>query len=56
MKSIRRLMQRISGRPTPVPPGTGLRIQQREQAEARARLLDQVHRNAAEYRYERPAR
>ncbi|MEW2382310.1 hypothetical protein AB0873_09490 [Micromonospora sp. NPDC047707] len=36
-----------------VKPGTGQRIQEREHAAARRRLLEQARRNTAEYRYPR---
>ncbi|MEV4271916.1 hypothetical protein [Micromonospora aurantiaca (nom. illeg.)] len=39
MASIRALVRRLTGQPDPVPPGTGQRIQAREQAAARLRLL-----------------
>lgn len=43
--------------PPPVERNPGPRIQAREQAEARDRLLAQARRrNAVEYRYDRPAR
>ncbi|WFF07270.1 hypothetical protein O7622_01315 [Micromonospora sp. WMMD1076] len=39
MASIRSLLRRLTGRPEPATPGTGQRIQAREQAAARLRLL-----------------
>lgn len=40
----------------PVPPGTGQRIQAREQEAARQRLLIQARRRAGQHLYDRPAR
>ncbi|MEO3775464.1 hypothetical protein ABGB16_01160 [Micromonospora sp. B11E3] len=44
MLSIRALIRRLTGRPDPVPPGTGQRHQAAEQAAAQRRLLDQAQR------------
>ncbi|GAB3942803.1 hypothetical protein [Micromonospora vulcania] len=52
---LRRLARRPDALP-PVPPGTSQRIQTREQQAARARLIDQARRRAAETRYDGPAR
>ncbi|MEV0805711.1 hypothetical protein [Micromonospora sp. NPDC050200] len=55
--AISELLRKLTGRPDPVPPGTGQQIQAAAQTEARARLLAQARRrNTAEYRYDRPAR
>ncbi|MFJ6196929.1 hypothetical protein [Micromonospora sp. NPDC092111] len=57
MHLIRRLYRWLTGRQLSPPPGTGRRIQAREQAAARDRLIAQAHRrNTAEYRYSRPIR
>ena len=40
MGKIGDVIRRLTGRAEPVPPGTGQRIQEREQAEARRRLLE----------------
>lgn len=39
MTTIRHLVRWLTGRPKPVPPGTGQRIQEREQEAAKRRLL-----------------
>ncbi|MCT2280387.1 hypothetical protein [Micromonospora chalcea] len=39
MAKIRDVVRRLAGRPEPVEPGTGQRIQEREQEAARQRLL-----------------
>ncbi|MEU4781861.1 hypothetical protein [Micromonospora sp. NPDC023633] len=52
-------LRRLTGRPAPqapTQPSTGELEQAREQAAARARLLDLARRRQAEYRYERPGR
>ena len=41
-KSIRDLVRKLAGQPEPVPPGTGQRIQEEQQAEARAAILRQA--------------
>lgn len=40
-------LRKLTGRSTPAVPGTGQRIQSREQTEARTRLLAQARRLAA---------
>lgn len=47
MTEIRKAIRRLTGQPQPVPPGTGQRIQEREQAAAKARLLDANRRDPA---------
>ncbi|MFU8851374.1 hypothetical protein ACNAW0_10380 [Micromonospora sp. SL1-18] len=39
---IRALIRRLAGRPEPVPPDTGQRIQAQEQADVKRRLLRQA--------------
>ncbi|PZF85054.1 hypothetical protein [Micromonospora deserti] len=59
MKTLIWLLRAVADRPTPMPPvapGTGQKIQEREQPAARERLLAQARRRAGQHLYDRPTR
>ncbi|GAA2195019.1 hypothetical protein [Micromonospora lupini] len=56
---LRKLRRWLDGEPAPlppVPPGTGQRIQTREQEAAKARILAQAHHRAGGRHFDGPAR